>query len=201
MPRPPCTVCLQREGLQHHETLDGFTDVWFCTFECELAWKRQVAKKRRFDLPFPGVVTDPFRQQWPELAKHMDQLQIHEETKRRIMASRVMKPDPVDVLAPDEVAEIKGVEMPKNDKKTCVVCNKHLGHNHPGAMFCSGSGGCGEKAANALVAIRKLQPVADRALRFLAGLNLQDHSIKEQREQVEITNQLVNTLRPKRGTL
>lgn len=72
--------------------------------------------------------------------------------------------------------------------KLCV-CGKAIAHadSHTHASFCSS--GC---AANAAATYK----TADRALRFLAGLNLQDHSIKEQREAVDVTRALVKVLRP-----
>lgn len=100
-----------------------------------------------------------------------------------------------DALLPEVVD--KEPEMSESKKKDlCIVCNK-LAVLETG--LCSAT--CAKKAVGAIKAIRLLQPIADRACRFLAGLNLQDHSTKEQREQVEITNQLVSTLRPKRGKL
>lgn len=41
-----------------------------------------------------------------------------------------------------------------------------------------------------------LDKAADRALRHLCGLNLQDHSVKEQREHLEVVRELMAALRP-----
>lgn len=45
-----------------------------------------------------------------------------------------------------------------------------------------------------------LRDVSDRAFRFLAGLNLQDHPVKEQREGLEVVRTLKEALRPSGGT-
>jgi hypothetical protein len=73
----------------------------------------------------------------------------------------------------------------KPEPRPCLVCPNMIPAPHPGSTFCSSQ--CSEAAAKAL------KP-ADRALRFLCGLNLQDHSIKEQRELLEIVHQLKGAL-------
>ncbi len=44
--------------------------------------------------------------------------------------------------------------------------------------------------------IYAISSAADKALRFLAGLNLQDHSVKEQRESLAIVKELMDALKP-----
>lgn len=76
----------------------------------------------------------------------------------------------------------------KPSKRPCTVCTKPIGHsNYDHAVFCSSA--C---AAAAAVVYKS----SDRALRFLAGLNLQDHPTKNQREARDIVQALIKVMRP-----
>lgn len=224
MTRPPCTVC-GREGLQHHELLDGFKDIWFCNYSCELTWRQQVtpaareAARCRKRGVYSGVrcsqvsghvgactptKDDITGRAVPETTHEwlypVEQNRKSRELEALQRATDQQMTDAVvgaAVLTPEEVDRITGGEV--KEKRKCVVCEETVRHANSSALYCSHR--CAEKAAGALKAIRLLQPVADRALRFLAGLNLQDHSVKEQRECVDIVHALIKTLRPKRGGL
>ena len=69
----------------------------------------------------------------------------------------------------------------------CAICSGPLTHANPYAVFCSS--GCADRAAS-------VYTHADAALRFLCGLNLQDHSVKEQRELLAVMRKLMAVLRP-----
>jgi len=74
---------------------------------------------------------------------------------------------------------------------------------------------CAEKAAEAFKAQKpavgptitgsftfgraEIATAAERALGFVAGLNLQDHSVKEQRESLEVVRALQTALRPEKS--
>lgn len=76
--------------------------------------------------------------------------------------------------------------------RPCIICGRLLGDGQSKsehALFCSGKSGCGGRAAEAYEA-------ADVAIRFLCGLNLQDHSVKEQREYLDVVRKLQQALRP-----
>ncbi len=66
-------------------------------------------------------------------------------------------------------------------KRLCKICKNKIGHDSPRAVFCSSM--CADSAA-------QVYHEADRAFRFLCGLNLQDHPVKEQRELLEIVRQM-----------
>jgi hypothetical protein len=89
------------------------------------------------------------------------------------------------------------VDAPK--RKTCACCPKVIGHANPHAVFCSSM--CAKKAAEAFKGASlkaELTLASERALGFVAGLNLQDHSVKEQRESLEVVRALQTALRPER---
>ncbi len=206
-------------------------DIWFCNSKCERYFKFYDTRNNFFRCKRHGVITEERCRRegghtGPCLFSTRNEISYDKEGTAQSRAERIKAAVHHHVVVPGEftgavdqfdaiftkisddqlrsvlghsLKKEKESTMPKNNKKICVVCEKRLTQDHPHAIFCSGD--CGQRAANSLLAIRLLQPVADRALRFLAGLNLQDHTIKEQREQIEITNQLVNTLRPKRGKL
>jgi hypothetical protein len=95
------------------------------------------------------------------------------------------------------------VDAPK--RKTCACCPKPVNTSNPHAVFCSG--GCAEKAAEMYKSRPRTTVIntppqmfvaAERALGFIAGLNLQDHSVKEQRESLDVVRALQTALRPER---
>lgn len=74
------------------------------------------------------------------------------------------------------------------EKIACAVCGKEEPLRHPGHFMC-GNSTCRE----ALIGSHK---AASRALTFLSGLNLQDHSTKEQKELVEVVHLLLKATKP-----
>jgi len=71
----------------------------------------------------------------------------------------------------------------------CAVCKKPCNSPNPNAVFCSA--GCAQQSAS-------VRPAAERLLSFLCGLNLQDHSVKEQREALIRIRELQTALRPEK---
>ena len=117
------------------------------------------------------------------------------------------------VPTPKTTAQIKGEQIHKaieermntETKRICACCPKVIGHANPHAVFCSSM--CAEKAAEAYMSRPRTTVIntppqmfvaAERALSFVAGLNLQDHSVKEQRESLEVVRALQTALRPER---
>jgi hypothetical protein len=106
---------------------------------------------------------------------------------------------------------VRASNVPALTRKTCACCTKPVNTSNPHAVFCSAW--CAERAATHYAACKrtsrtlsfsvdvqdashKVSAVADKALRFLAGLNLQDHSVKEQRESLAIVKELMDALKP-----
>ena len=117
------------------------------------------------------------------------------------------------VPTPKTTAQIKGEQIHKaieermntETKRICACCPKVIGHANPHAVFCSSM--CAKKAAEAYMSRPRTTVIntppqmfvaAERALGFVAGLNLQDHSVKEQRESLEVVRALQTALRPER---
>lgn len=97
----------------------------------------------------------------------------------------------------------------------CAACGKREPRKHPGHFSC-GSPECREAFVKAVEnrnywrgraisdanrvlardARSALRRAADETFRYLAALNLQDHSVREQREHVEIVRKLGTALKP-----
>jgi len=101
--------------------------------------------------------------------------------------------------------EMLGMSVPA-PKRICACCPKVIGHANPHAVFCSSM--CAKKAAEAYMSRPRTTVIntppqmfvaAERALGFIAGLNLQDHSVKEQRESLEVVRALQTALRPEKA--
>jgi len=106
-------------------------------------------------------------------------------------------------LSVEELAKLAGEDGDAPKRKTCACCPKVIGHANPHAVFCSSM--CAKKAAEAYMSRPRTTVIntppqmfvaAERALGFVAGLNLQDHSVKEQRESLEVVRALQTALRP-----
>lgn len=113
---------------------------------------------------------------------------FREQAKASIFnGSTVPVPTQDTVYTEFEKQAIGHVDQSKSKPVKLCLCGKTFDSPNPHATFCSHM--C---AANAAASYK----TADRALRFLAGLNLQDHPVKEQREAVDIVRALVKVLKP-----
>lgn len=107
-------------------------------------------------------------------------------------------------LSSEDIAKLAG-EGGTETKRICACCPKPVNTSNPHAVFCSSM--CAEKAAEAYMSRPRTTVIntppqmfvaAERALGFIAGLNLQDHSVKEQRESLDVVRALQTALRPER---
>lgn len=152
---------------------------------------RHLEEKRRRFAASAGMspekaqqLSNTFRLNFPQADEYLEHMKkVHEEQSKSVLGSTIGTP-------------LRGEAQKTQEMITCF-CGRSEPRRHPGHTFCSPI--CSQEAAASMALHEPRRLAAERALAFMAGLNLQDHSVKDQREQLEVVRALQVALRPKKA--